>query len=282
MQVNIHSAGVALSQVVVPAVAGVEWRSEATPGLSLGLLSQGDLDFRLPAARFRRFRGPLGFLLRTEEPLPVEHMVHSNGDLSCTHLHVPLDTITASLGTGKALDDFRMMLEDRARLDCRLWRATPGALALSRELQLCPYAGAVRQIYLHGKAFEFLAFALDALQEHAPARSGGLTGSDVERLHAARDILLEEFADPPTLGALATRCGMSVTRLTAGFRRLFGNSVTAFLQEHRLQIAYDGLTAGRMNVSQAAYASGYQLSSFSTIFLRRFGVRPSALRKRHL
>lgn len=282
MQADIHTAGMCLSQVTVPVEAGAQWQSDAMPGLSLGLLADGDLDFRLPAAQFERFQGPLGFMLRTDEPLPIDHAVRVGGDLSCTHLHLPLAAIVSSLGSGEALHEFRAILEHCRPLECQLWRATPATLALARELKLCPYAGVVRDIYLHGKAFEFLAFALDSVRGQPRHPAIGLAVDDVERLHAARDILLDEFTDPPALGELAGRCGMSVTRLTAGFRRLFGCSVTAFLQEHRLQIAYDGLTAGRMNVSQAAYACGYQLSSFSTIFHRRFGVRPSALRKRHL
>ena len=58
------ATGVCLSQIRHVVAAGAEWSSPVGPGLSLGLVANGDLDFRLPAERFQRFNGPLGFLTK--------------------------------------------------------------------------------------------------------------------------------------------------------------------------------------------------------------------------
>ncbi|MFU7526880.1 AraC family transcriptional regulator, partial [Pseudomonas paraeruginosa] len=41
----------------------------------------------------------------------------------------------------------------------------------------------------------------------------------------ARDLLVGELQEPPSLDALASRGGMNPRKLTAGFRKVFGASV---------------------------------------------------------
>lgn len=265
---------------------GQSWTSMAPAGLSVGLLLSGGLDFRLADQPYRRFEGPLGFLFATDMERPVDHRAIGEQTMTCLYLHLPLATMgTGSAGGGLHGDTLHRLLDDRSGTNCRYWRSSASAAALGLDIQHCPFVGVARQFYVQAKGYEFLARAIDGLLDPAQrlrSSQPGLTASDVERLHAARDILTTEYTRPPSLDSLAHRVGLSVTRLTAGFRRLFGTSVVSFLQDHRLQVAHDGLTAGRMTVAQAAHAAGYQPSSFSALFRRRYGVTPSSLRRRHL
>lgn len=93
----------------------------------------------------------------------------------------------------------------------------------------------------------------------------------------ARDILVASFASPPTLAQLARQVGISTSRLTAGFRRVFSMSVVEFIQQERLARATEMLRDGQLSISQAAYQVGYTPAHFSTLFRKRNGYPPSVL-----
>jgi AraC family transcriptional activator of pyochelin receptor len=262
--------------------AGTQWNSIAEPGLSIGLAAEGKLEFSLPGLGDQAFAAPCGFTLAMAMPVEIHHHVHSEGPLVCTHLHLPLEAALTTLEAIAADHAGMQALTGRGGLSCLLWRATPALSALTRDVFHCPYTGTVRSLYLQGKAFEFLALAIESTRQSVQVAPQLLTASDVERLYAARAILLVEYVDPPCLDVLGHRVGLSVTRLTAGFRRLFSTSIVAFVQLHRMRLAHDAITSGRMSVAQAAHAAGYTPSYFSSLFRRRFGIAPSALRATHL
>jgi AraC family transcriptional activator of pyochelin receptor len=74
---------------------------------------------------------------------------------------------------------------------------------------------------------------------------------------------------------------MSTSRLTAGFRRMFGMSVTGFVQDQRLAQALSELREGHSSIAQIAFKVGYSPAYFSTLFRRRFGYQPSTLAVKH-
>ena len=87
----------------------------------------------------------------------------------------------------------------------------------------------------------------------APVEEPRITCSEVERIHAARDLLVGALQEPPSLDTLASRVGMNPRKLTAGFRKVFGASVFGYLQEYRLREAHRMLCDEEANVSTVAY-----------------------------
>jgi AraC family transcriptional activator of pyochelin receptor len=259
---------------------GQDWTSDIPPGLTVGIATDCVLELEADGTPVSRFAGPMGFLIANAQSIPVLHRARSDGSLTATHLHLPTEAALALLRRSPTARGVLAALMGKATLDWQFWRTSPGLLTLARSIGHCPYDGAARELYLQGKALEFLALSLDASGQHEERRPAALTMGERDRLHTARGILLAEYADPPKLDALGRRVGMSVSRLTAGFRRLFGTSILEFLQEHRLNLAHDALASGRLSVSEAAWEAGYQPSSFSALFRRRFGVPPSAVRTR--
>lgn len=101
--------------------------------------------------------------------------------------------------------------------------------------------------------------------------------SDAEQLQRARAILMREYRKPPGLNELAARVGANTRKLTRGFRRRYGKSVYAWLQEFRLQLAYSLLCSTDVSVSGVAADVGYTTAHFCSIFRQRFGVSPGKL-----
>ena len=107
-------------------------------------------------------------------------------------------------------------------------------------------------------------------------KSRGLKSKDLERVHEAREILIENIANPPSLQQLAEQVGIGDYKLKRDFRQTFGTTVFGYLRSHRLECARQLLTARQMNVSEAAEFVGYRsLSKFTAAFKRQFGILPS-------
>lgn len=132
--------------------------------------------------------------------------------------------------------------------------------------------------------FEAAIIELLALQlSGAPAyRDGGdvkLSRADVERVHAARDLLLERLADPPTLAELARHALTNEFKLKRGFRMIFGSSPYAYFLEHRLELARSYLLDTDWTIATIAHRIGYRDPAHLThAFRKRYGVPPSHVR----
>ncbi|OZI34019.1 AraC family transcriptional regulator [Bordetella genomosp. 10] len=157
---------------------------------------------------------------------------------------------------------------------------TKALRALAAQIELCPLEGSLRNLYLGGKALELAALATHSFRTAGKTSSNEplVTTQDLEGIHRARDILRAEYREPPSLPALASRVGMNSRKLTAGFRKVFGTSVYAFVTEHRLGQAYSMLCDEDTPVSIVAHRVGYTPAHFSVAFRQRYGISPSDIR----
>ncbi|MCG5500608.1 helix-turn-helix transcriptional regulator [Ectothiorhodospira lacustris] len=104
---------------------------------------------------------------------------------------------------------------------------------------------------------------------------------DRQRLMRARGRLLEDLGKAPSLPELAREAGMSLPKLTRGFRQVFGNSVYGVFQQARMEKARSRLLAGEDSVMRVASDLGYaNASHFATAFRKQFGINPSQIRLR--
>lgn len=100
-----------------------------------------------------------------------------------------------------------------------------------------------------------------------------------EQLNMARDILLENLDNPPSLSELSKAIGFNTTRLKKEFKAIFGVPVFKYLQNERLTSAHKLISENEATVQEAAWQVGYDsLSSFSNAFAKKFGYRPSQIK----
>lgn len=99
------------------------------------------------------------------------------------------------------------------------------------------------------------------------------------QLNKARDILLENIDNPPSLSELSKEIGFNKTRLKKEFKAFFGVPVFKYLQNERLASAHELISQKKATVQEAAWQVGYDsLSSFSNAFAKKFGYRPSQIK----
>ena len=149
---------------------------------------------------------------------------------------------------------------------------------VSQQILDCPFHGATKQIYLEAKAMELVALQLEIWREDAqPQHSPALKPDDIECLYHARDILIRQMDDPPSLLHLARQVGINDRKLKQGFRQLFDTTVFGYLNNYRLERSRLMLLEGRKTVAQVALAVGYAHPGyFAAAFKRKFGVSPKA------
>ncbi|HEV7257670.1 MAG TPA: AraC family transcriptional regulator [Bosea sp. (in: a-proteobacteria)] len=243
-------------------------------GLKIGVILDGRQSLELDDRPAVMVAGP-SLLIAANSG---EHMQRrtglAGGHLRCALLQFDLDFVESEFGA--QLDALHGFMQGDAALWVRPANATLCALAL--QLAEPPVADNLHRLYLAGKALELAAVALDTVMTGVPARPARMPHRTAERIREARDIMLSRLQDPPGLPELARMTGLNPTNLTSGFRQLFGASVFGYLQEQRLQRAHALIDSGEMTVSEAAFHVGYTPAHFSSLFRKRFGMPPSALR----
>jgi AraC-like DNA-binding protein len=172
------------------------------------------------------------------------------------------------------------------RYPCGFGTITPLMQIALQQLINCPYRGSTRQLYLEGKALELIALRLEQLKEQILTLEprtqlpSGLQREDIERIYLAREILIENLRNPPSLLVLAHEVGLNDYKLKRGFRHLFDTTVFGYLQQYRLEQAQYLLSVQGMKVGNVARTVGYaSRSSFIAAFRKKYGVPPTAYLK---
>lgn len=153
---------------------------------------------------------------------------------------------------------------------------TPSMQTLLLALRGCPVAPALRNIWGTGKLIELLTLLLPppADAPGAPAASRVLHPA----LRAALDFMTARLAEPIGLPEMAAAAHSSPSHLSRLFTAEFGHGPTVHLRRLRLDHAAALLRSGQTNVTEAAFAAGYQsLGQFSRAFAEHHGHPPSAL-----
>lgn len=144
----------------------------------------------------------------------------------------------------------------------------------------CPYSGKTRAIFLEGKMMEIFAHKLEELRVKGKGcpRQPRISASDIERIHFSAELLVRDPVNPPDLTDLARKIGMGKSKFYQNFKSVFGHSPVEHLRSHRLRIARQLLRQGKHNVTEVAFAVGFNnLSYFARVFKTMFGVTPGAL-----
>lgn len=129
----------------------------------------------------------------------------------------------------------------------------------------------VREIFL--RVFGFL------LNRHGETASCSIRHREPDKVHRARAIIADRFADSLDLDELAHECGCSACHLIRLFRRETGMTPHAYLMETRLLQAKE-LLAGKRPVTDVALDTGFtDQSHLNRRFKARYGLTPGQYRQ---
>jgi AraC-like DNA-binding protein len=94
--------------------------------------------------------------------------------------------------------------------------------------------------------------------------------------------LIESSDKFPTMLDLAEKFGGSAQSLNSEFISEYGMSIYSFIQDYRMQQAYDAILRTDIALKQLSLRLGYShVNNFSAAFKRKYGVAPGSIRKKN-
>jgi len=122
-------------------------------------------------------------------------------------------------------------------------------------------------LYIQARQYGTPTAATNPIERHMPA------------LEHVKAVLDEQATESVAVARLAETVGLTPNYLNTLFNRWTGESIHAYQQRRRLDLAMQLLREGNLLVKEVASRLGYRDAFyFSRAFQKQFGVRPSAVR----
>lgn len=195
-------------------------------------------------------------------------------------VHLPLHLLSRYAGESVVIDRLLHDIQQSrgGRLSPRPIPISSDILQIIDQMQQCTFEGFSRKVYLESKVYEMIAI----LHKRAGDRTDDvkITPTDEQKIRAAAVYIRGHLDRPLTIHALAHLLGINQTKLKAGFKAIFGQTIFGYLQELRMAKAKSYLLDTDLSVQEIGTLVGYSSSSnFSIAFKRCYGFPPQALRR---
>src|SRR5690606_32629641 len=134
----------------------------------------------------------------------------------------------------------------------------------------------VKKLYYKAKVYELLSLLFNKPEgtdnESCPFKTDE---EETMRIQQAKDILIKNMAEPPTLQELADEVGINIKKLKQGFKQVYGDTAYGFLFDYKMEYARKLLDSGTYNVNEVGSKIGYSTAShFIAAFKKKFGTTP--------
>ncbi|MDA1148945.1 MAG: AraC family transcriptional regulator [Bacteroidetes bacterium] len=237
------------------------------------LREQGQLIYNQGSYQLDGTEDQVLLLFNTQKELPIELSLDPGGWV--LSLLVTIEQLHAWFSSEASLIPFF----EGASHDKKYYSQDEIRPALSIPLnQLMQFSlhHSVEALYFKAKVLEILALYFNRTEEADLERCPYLADDEnVRKIRKAKDLLIAEMNEPPTLEVLAERISLPVGRLKEGFKQLYGDSVFGFLLDYKLDYARKLLLSQSYSVGEVAARVGYSTAShFIAAFKKKFGVTP--------
>ena len=134
----------------------------------------------------------------------------------------------------------------------------------------------MKVLYLKGKVYELLSLYFNKNEDTDIEQCPFLIDEDnVRKIRLAKEIILKNMSEPPSLQELSEEIGLSLNKLKEGFKQLYGDTVFGYLLDHKMEEARRMLASTNYNVNEVGLKIGYSTSShFIAAFKKKYGTTP--------
>ena len=136
--------------------------------------------------------------------------------------------------------------------------------------------GLVRSTLLEGKALELFSRQVKQYSDDliSPTKGILLRKGDLEKIKQAKEVLIEDLVNAPTIEELAKRVGINRQKLKQGFKKVYDMTINSYLRRERMEVSSILLLNGK-SVRETANEVGYMNQShFARRFREKYGVLP--------
>ncbi len=159
----------------------------------------------------------------------------------------------------------------------------PQAQLLLNTLYNNPFNSQLDELYAQSKILELIYLEFQSLIDIEPNKNNKLKldDYDIEAIKKAKEILVKNMKNPPSIIELSHMIGINEFKLKSGFKTIFNDTPYNILLDYKLEYAKELLLASDMNVGEIAKQTGYKyIQSFTKAFVKKYGVRPIDIMKK--
>lgn len=134
----------------------------------------------------------------------------------------------------------------------------------------------IKNLYYKGKGYELLSLFFNKNEDPNAEQCPFLIDEEnVLKIKKAKEIIINNMAEPPSLEELSEQVGLSLKKLKMGFKKIYGDTVYGFLFDYKMNSARKLLDSGSYNVNEVGLKIGYSTGShFIVAFKKKFGTTP--------
>ncbi len=152
---------------------------------------------------------------------------------------------------------------------------TPSEILILNQIFKENMQSSFHELYLKGKIYELLSLYFNKSQDDAQGCPFLEDEDNVEKIKKAKQIVINNMADPPSLQEIADEIILSVPKLKEGFKHIYGDTVFNFLLDYKLEYARRLLLSKKHNISEISNEIGYSTAShFISAFKKKYGTTP--------
>lgn len=134
----------------------------------------------------------------------------------------------------------------------------------------------LEKLYTKGKVYELLSLYFHKSNSDEVQKCPFLEDeANVEKVRNAKEILIENMTDPPSLNELADKVKLPLQHLKDGFKQIYGETVFTFLFNYKMEYARKLLATKKYNITETSFEVGYSTPShFIAAFKKKYGATP--------
>jgi len=136
----------------------------------------------------------------------------------------------------------------------------------------------MRSIKTEHKTLEFLIHRFSQIDLNLPLVANA---EELEIAQKAKDILIQNLQNTPTIKQLARKCATNDFKLKNCFKKVFQTTIYSYIQKIKMEEANLLLRDKCLNIGEIASKVGYKhQGNFSALFYKTYGIYPKDLLKK--
>ena len=133
-------------------------------------------------------------------------------------------------------------------------------------------------VYFKTKIVEFFTYYFSQKNKIDQNTIHEIDEKTIEKIKKAKQILIENINEPPSIDQLADKVYLPVNVLKKSFKEYYGTPVYQYILNYKLELARHLLLSKKYSVKEISYQMGYSAPThFIVAFKKKFGTTPKKL-----
>ncbi|MBT2560145.1 helix-turn-helix transcriptional regulator [Pedobacter sp. ISL-68] len=143
----------------------------------------------------------------------------------------------------------------------------------------CKQDGELKRMYTDARILELIMYQLEQFSSFPDEDKYTFKSEDLLKLEEAREILEQQFIQPPTQKQLSKIIFLNEFKLRSGFKKYYGTTIYDYITGLRMKQARKLIVEEKRNMYEVGVLVGFKhQGSFTHAFKKYYGILPSEVR----